>query len=375
MDINFLPGEDRGNGPDREKKEHRIAKEETKWSSPRETGETKNKLAEKKGVKKYLPDFGVANFFKKKNEDPSRLADAKKIKESRKELLKFVNQQKTENQQVVPLKKEEAKKETPKNKKNWIKLPNLSGLLSSFSEVLKKAKGAGPKGKAIRVDFFKARDEKIEEKKTEGREKKEKEISLAEERKSSHALETNLIKDEIIVFFDWKKGAISLSICILSVALTLGAVYGLLSWQASEKEKESQVSAQRFVEIDKEIKTMEKEVGEAIIFKKKLSLVNSILSQHIYWTNFFEFLEKNTLANVYYLGFTGDNKGKYSLSVNAKDFSSIEAQVKKFLEDKRVFEASVSQAAVSTTGGKTAGESASVSFELRLAIDPSIFTK
>jgi len=431
MDINFLPEEDRKNRLRQGGKEHQLPKEEEKWSSPHEIGEIKNKLAEKKGVRKYLPD--LTNFFKENNKDSSRLADTKKTRESRKELLKFSDQQKTENGRILPPNKEKIKevlrpinevrerqtqdvnnnyakekilesgaKEKAgeleiklKNKKNWIKLLNFSGWLSSFFGTLKKVKEAGPKDNVIRTDFLKGEDakirEKLVEKKEEGEaesreekeilrqargreEKKEKEIFLAEEQKSSHAMETNLIKDEIIIFFDWKKGITSLFIWVFLVILALSGVYGLLSWQAAEKVKASQVSAQRFAEIDKEIRTVEQEAVEALVFKKKLSLVNSILSQHIYWTNFFKFLEENTLANAFYLGFTGDNKGQYTLSTNAKDFYSIEAQVKKFLEDKRVLKASVSQATVSG-GGKKAGESADVNFGLDLTIDPSIFTK
>ena len=428
MDINFLPEEDRTSRPIQNKKEHQLPKEEEKWSSPQKTGETKNRLTEKMGVKKYLPDFHAVNFFKKKNENLPRPLDTKNIKESRKELLNFISQQKMENGRTVPL----VKKEEVKVKKNKIKLPDFSGLFSFFPKILKKIKMKKPKEKIIQANFIKEEnkvalrplgdaqgrpfsqvqdrqassdagvsadladkqgeeEKKIEkkeevsqppspvqeeEKKTESREeKKQREISLAKEQESSQAMETNLIKDEVILFFDWRKAWVSLSISVLLVVLALGVAYGLLSWQALEKEKQSQVFTQRFVEIDKEIKAVEQEVGPALVFKKKLSLVNSILSQHIYWTNFFKFLEENTLADVYYLGFSGDNKGKYSLSANAKDFSLIEAQVKKFLEDKRVTMASVSQGTVSTTSNKITGETAGINFELKLNVSPSIFTK
>jgi hypothetical protein len=425
MDINFLPEEDRAGKTDRKKKERQTPKEEMQWSSLRATGETKNKLAEKRGVKKYLPNFQAINFFKKKTNGASNSPDAKKIKESRKELLKFINQQKGENERGISLEKKESERIVPspdktreqhaqaeengvkekteapelkiKNKKKLFKLPNLKlpnfkVWLSSLFQPLKKRE---VKEKKIKADFLKEddgekmpkekkieKDEVIlttqnkEEIKTEkgadyGIEKETKPIEEA----PSQNLETNLIKDQIIVFFDWKKGVISLSIYILLTILVLGAAYIFLSWQAGEKEKESQIFSQKFVDIDKEIKVVEQEVGDALIFKKKLGLVNSMLSQHIYWTNFFKFLEENTLADVYYLGFSGDNKGKYSLSVNAKDFYLIEAQVKKLLEDSRVIEASVSEGVVSATGNQKVGETAGINFELKLTVDPSIFNK
>ena len=115
------------------------------------------------------------------------------------------------------------------------------------------------------------------------------------------------------------------------------------------------------------------EAKKVLVFKKKLSLVNSLLDQHIYWTDFFKFLEENTLADVYYSGFAGDNKGKYNLTANGKDFSIIQAQVERFLSNEYVSEASVSQAGISTAE-KKAGETSEIAFGLKLVIDPAIFT-
>ena len=424
MDINFLPEEDRISKTDRKKKENQTSKEEVQWSSLQGTGETTNKLADKQGVKKYLPNFQAINFFKKKTGGSSNSIDVKRIKESRKELLELISQQKRENKREIPLAKKEPEKdisplnetqgqqiraeknsvekktEEPelkiKNKKKLFKLPNFKSLnfKTWLSFLFKSLKRGEIKEKKIEADFLKDDDEKLPtEKKIEksevifstqdkGEIKMEKKVNYGAEEEttpieeaSSQNLETNLIKDQIIVFFDWKKGMVSLSIYIFLVILALSTAYMFLSWQAGEKEKESQIFSQKFTDIDKEIKAVEKEAGDTLIFKKKLSLVNSLLSQHIYWTNFFKFLEENTLADVYYLGFSGDNKGKYSLSVNAKDFYLIEAQIKKFLEDSRVIEASVSEGVVSTTGNQKVGETAGINFELKLTVDPSIFNK
>lgn len=436
MNINFLPEEDRPNKSVQKNKEHLLPKEKEKWSNPQKTGETKNEIVEKMGVKKYLPNFQIADFFKNKKENFSRSVGIKNIKESRKELLQFIGQQKAGDGKTMPPTKEDIKKVFPsfnsgqseqaqnkevikekiiepelkiKKIRNKIKLPDFSGAFSFFPKFLSKLKRKKLKKDVVQANFIKEENVKNEERniapqqvpgekekkeapkplneikdkqileekeKIESREeKREKEILLAKERESSQAMETNLIKDEIILFFDWKKAWISLSVSVLLTILLLGVGYGLLSWQISQKEKDSQTFAQKFVEIDKEIKSVEREAEPALVFKKKLSLVNSILSQHIYWTNFFKFLEEDTLSNVYYLGFSGDNKGKYSISANAKEFSLIETQVKKFLEDKRVLGANVSQGTISTTSNKETGETAGVNFELKLNVNPSIFTK
>ncbi|MDD5031963.1 MAG: hypothetical protein PHR36_02855, partial [Patescibacteria group bacterium] len=140
------------------------------------------------------------------------------------------------------------------------------------------------------------------------------------------------------------------------------------------KEEEDQYFANKFSELDKEIAVIEKEAEKVLVFEKKLKLVNSLISQHVYWTNFFKFLEDNTLTDVYYSGFSGDNKGEYGLTASGKNFNIIQAQVERLLASKYVLGASVEEARTSAAGGQEANAAGGVAFGLRLVINPAIFT-
>jgi len=401
MDINFLPDEEKKDKSSQNQKEKKEIKRKVSWSQPEKGKTLSGKLSGivKKGIKSYLPDFFNTNFLRKKKEKakevyPNNLADKNKLRQSRRELLKLIGEEE-KAVEVPPTagKAEETKVSPAKKKRPEIRL-EITRLFKSVAAIFKKigkkpktdggqeekgkeqerkpllenkkeanhrpghrqsgAGGAGGTGKEIVPDFIQAEDKK--------------------EGSGGETLETNLIKGEITVFFDWRKNAAVFLIGIILAALAVGAAYGLISWHGSQKEKASQYFVDRFSELDKEIARIEGEAKKVLVFKKKLSLVNSLLDQHVYWTNFFKFLEENTLADVYYSGFLGDNKGKYNLTAKAKEFSLIQAQVERFLSSEYVSSVSVDQAGISAAENKKASTAGEIAFGLKLVIDPAIFT-
>lgn len=197
-----------------------------------------------------------------------------------------------------------------------------------------------------------------------------------EEWKTPQVLETNLmIKGEMVVFFNWRKNITILLISVVLSGLILGGIYGSLYWWGKTGEKESQYLTEKFNELNKEIEKIGEDLDEVLAFKKNLTLVNSLLDQHIYWTNFFKFLEENTLADVYYLDFSGDIKGKFNLLANTKNFSTIEAQIKKMLDNKNVIRVDVNQARITPKSLRSKKETGDIGFELKLSVNPDIFIK
>lgn len=403
MDINFLSEEEKKDKSSQNQKEKKEVKGEVSWSQPEKGKTLPEKLSgmAKKGIKSYLPDFFNASFFKRKKAKaeavyPNNLADRNKLRQSRKELLKLIGEEK-KAVEVTPTvgKAEETEIPSVKKKRPEIRLEIMKlfkPMVAFFKKFGKKLKanngreekkqslgpplenkgegnhrqgrrqngaghrqdGTGGTGKEVAPGFIQTKDKK--------------------EEVGAEILETNLIKGEITVFFNWRKNVAVLLISMILAALAVGMVYGWLSWQESQKEKEGQYFVDKFSELDKEIARIEGEAKKVLVFKKKLSLVNSLLGQHIYWTNFFKFLEENTLADVYYSGFLGDNKGKYNLTANGKDFSIIQAQVERFLSSEYVSSVSVDQAGISAAEKKKASVAGEIAFGLKLVIDPAIFT-
>ena len=192
-----------------------------------------------------------------------------------------------------------------------------------------------------------------------------------QEWENPNILETNLIKNEIVSFFDWQKGAISLIIACVLPCFIIAVIYGFLfSWE-KKMNYQNQDIVGKINTADQQIKELEMTVKNILFFQKKLKFAAQLLDSHIYWTNFFNFLENYTLENVFYDGFAGDTSGNYSLTAKTKDFWTIAQQIKAMRANNNV-------SYVNVGGGKSSsggGDDQTVDFALELSINPEIFTE
>ncbi|MBU4347371.1 hypothetical protein KKF23_02330 [Patescibacteria group bacterium] len=321
--INLLSNKDDdidGSESDNESK----AKKEIIWSEPDE----KEELTDKRGLL-----GGWLSFFKKAGKE-NRLIDKNRIRDSRRELIKLI---KNENDQQEAF--AGAKSERNKEPEKKLKKPNKINKSKPRSEISVPSK---PK---------KARDES-------GPTKWEK-LSISG---------TNLIKGEIISFFDWRKKFSVLLTAAISAFLTIAVVYGGLIFLENKEINKGRYFVDKINEMNQSIGQAKDYIKEILIFKEKMKLADELLGRHIYWTDFFEFLEKNTLADVYYSGFSGNIGGEYTLSATAKSFSAIAQQVKTMRNNSNVAQAKVS-------GGQSSAEGGGVGFQLELSVNPDIFKK
>ena len=185
-------------------------------------------------------------------------------------------------------------------------------------------------------------------------------------------IETNLIKGEAIAFFDWHKKIINLISAVLVPIFIVGAIYlGLIYYQKQAQAK-IQVQSKKFDQLMQKISQEEVGLAEITAFQAKLKMVSQIFVKHIYWTNFFKFLEDNTLKNVYYSGFSGDTGGSYQFDATALKFSDISEQVNILKNNQKMVD-------VKTTGGEmtqaSADSNAKVKFNLNFSILKRIFTE
>ncbi len=196
-------------------------------------------------------------------------------------------------------------------------------------------------------------------------------------------LETNLIKGELASFFNWKKGILILGIYSLFSGLIIAGFYGgLVLWERQIKESGAEYS-NRIRDLNEQvIKPLEKNAKKILSEQENVKLAGDILRKHIYWTNFFKFLEDNTLSEVYYTSsFSGDTKGKYSFPARTKNFKTILDQVDVMRMNDNVIKAtvnggSVKMAAKSGQADEAAkGAVGGVDFKLELMVKPDIFMK
>lgn len=186
-------------------------------------------------------------------------------------------------------------------------------------------------------------------------------------------LETNLIKGEVVSFFSWRKNLMIFLNTIILACLIISAIYGCLIYWQQGREKKVKVFNREFIELGSQIRQAEENIEEILIFQQKIKLAGILLDRHIYWTNFFSFLEDNIIADVYYFDFSGDIKGHYNIAAMAKSFSAITQQIQVMKEDDRIVEVMVRGGDLSQANKE--GQSGGVKFSLELSVDPKIFIK
>lgn len=204
-----------------------------------------------------------------------------------------------------------------------------------------------------------------------GNKEKTKKITLQNPR----ILEVNLIKDEIRISFDWNKNISVLAIVLFIVGFFIAEIYFGLEWWAKQEEIRAQSINDNIALVSKEISKIKGKADEALAYKNKSVEVGRLLNEHIYWSNFLNWLEKNTLSTVKFDNFSGDTSGNYSLTAKALSYAEVSWQVKAFLADPIVKKVDVFD--VSSGSSKDKGKNADqgVNFSLDFSVDPKIFKK
>lgn len=185
-------------------------------------------------------------------------------------------------------------------------------------------------------------------------------------------LEVNLVKDEVGIEFNWSKHLLSLFLTLfVSVLLVVEIYYGLDWWQKQEEDKTVAINAE-LATTTQQVKNISNNSKDFSIFKDKVGLTKQMADSHIYWTNFFNWLEKNTLNSVTYSDFSGDTSGSYNLGATAKTFSDISWQVKAFKDNPMLNTVWVDSGSAGRSEGKDSVVNA-VSFSIGLKVKPQIF--
>jgi hypothetical protein len=204
-------------------------------------------------------------------------------------------------------------------------------------------------------------------------------------------LEVNLIKDEMEVDFELNKRLFSLFLALFVAGLFVTEIYFGLDWWQNEEEKKAISLKTDYEKVSQDVKNTRTKAEEMMTFKDKLAVSQKIIDNHIYWTNFFTWLEKNTLNSVSYGGgFSGDISGAYNLGAVANTYSDISWQVRNFKNDKYTLSASVSSGSgggvgktseivasdkTGATSTSLVSENPKVSFGIELKVKPEIFFK
>lgn len=173
-------------------------------------------------------------------------------------------------------------------------------------------------------------------------------------------LQLDLIRQEMEGRINWRRYFNLLAATCLMSALVIAQIYYIISWWGSS-DISSENILRNSAKAQDDIKNLQKTSDEVLRFSKRADLVLPLLEKHIYWTNFFNYLERNTLSNVTFSDFSGDLKGDYTLTAEAKHYSDINWQVKKFLADDYTIAATVSEGSSGDGDTETKSENATSS--------------
>lgn len=208
-------------------------------------------------------------------------------------------------------------------------------------------------------------------------------------------LEVNLIKEEAQLTFNWKRNIKPLIFALgVTIFVIIELYLGLDWWQQDEEARLRQIKNE-IKQVKQDVEDIRNSVPDALAYKEKTEEVKFLLENHVYWTNFFSWLEKNTLSTVSFDGFSGDLEGEYKLAGVAGSFAEVSWQANKISESEFVDDVEILTASFGQEESKEdleeeaqAGENQEeeevsdepqlppgVAFELTLEMNPKIFIK
>jgi len=188
-------------------------------------------------------------------------------------------------------------------------------------------------------------------------------------------LEVNLIKGEVKIAFDWNKNISVLLLVLFITGVFIGEIYFGLDWWEKQETIKAQSLDSSISQVNSDISKIKSKADEALAYKDKSVEVSKLIDNHIYWTNFFNWLERNTLSTVKFDSFTGDTSGNYSLNASALSYAEVSWQVKAFLNDPIVKKVDVLTVDSIMSKDKNKPTAQGVGFNLSFELDPKIFKK
>src|SRR3989344_9237858 len=157
---------------------------------------------------------------------------------------------------------------------------------------------------------------------------------------SASTLEVNLIPQEVVTV-SWVQlwpliGAVGGALAVIS------ATYIILGLSVSAKQSALMQLQEQAAATAAQLYAQKDQVEEISRAAQQVKVVRGLLDNHVHWTKFFDWLEKATLANVYFSGFMGDVAGKFTLTASARDYVTLAQQLVSLQADPNVQQAIVS---------------------------------
>ncbi len=198
-------------------------------------------------------------------------------------------------------------------------------------------------------------------------------VELVERKKA--VFDINLIPKELAgqEQFELPKKLFLSGLVVFIAILIVGGAYLGFTWYQLKINREIGALKTEIKTIEDQIAEQEKSKLAAIDLQQRLNLIKDLLNKHVYWTKFFEQLEKYTIDEVYYANFSMAGTEKVTLAAVGKDYESVAKQLVAFQQAKDFItqvDINSASAEVNEEGGYNR-----VSFNIDLVFLPEVFYK
>lgn len=209
--------------------------------------------------------------------------------------------------------------------------------------------------------------------------KKSTRIARGKSASGLNMLKMDLIKDEIPVIFDWNKHWRRLAIFVVIGLILVAQIYLVLYfWERQEIKKKTDNLAVEVGRLNQEIAEAKDKASPAMEFIMLNNDIAPVFVSHVYWNNFFAYLEKNTLADVFYSEFSGSLSGPYLLHAGTEDYRALSEQVRIFSADENTVAAKTDNEVIAKNEESAVKEKKlkpGVMFDFVVSVKPELFTK
>jgi hypothetical protein len=170
---------------------------------------------------------------------------------------------------------------------------------------------------------------------------------------------------------DLKRSMLVIVLILIVETLIMGGVYFWLTQSISKRVAEREQLNLRIAAINKTVSELGKEMSAVVDLDHQIQTTVDNLDQHIYWTNFFRFLEDNARPNVHFMRFGGEvDSGMFTIDIMGKTYRDVAEQIVVLRENPATL--SVRATSASARIGQ-AGEVEGVSSSMIVKIKPEIW--
>lgn len=165
----------------------------------------------------------------------------------------------------------------------------------------------------------------------------------------------------------WMQIGQLLAAAVIGSIVIVLSFYATLYFQQVNLEKEKDKQQNQISDLEQKILDYKGTNEEIKTLGQDIATVYDLFNKHIYWTNLFDLIEKYTLDDVYFSGFTSGTGGGLTFSATGKSYDTAARQLKLLQSDE------AKEFVKSATINSVSGGEGEVTFSISLVLNDDLF--